>query len=97
VLTSRANMDACEALLMMLRQNERVALVGERTWGSCGGAEPHELVPGLHVLLPASQLLRPDGSPVEGQGIAPDLEVRWPEGSGRDTVLDQALAALRAR
>jgi C-terminal processing protease CtpA/Prc len=97
VLTSRANMDACESFLLMMRQNERVALVGERTWGSCGGAEPHELVPGLRVLLPASQLLRPDGSPVEGQGIAPDLEVRWLEGSGRDTVLDQALAALRAR
>jgi C-terminal processing protease CtpA/Prc len=97
VLTGRMTMDACESFLLMTQKAERVALVGERSYGSSGGAVPHELMPGLQVLLPASQLLRPDGSMVEGQGMAPDLEIHWPDIPTRDVVLEQALAALRAR
>lgn len=97
VLTGRANLDACESFLLMMRQGGRVSLVGDRSFGSSGHAEPHDLIPGLHVLLPRSQLLLPDGIGIEGQGIAPDLNATWSEGTSRDRVLDQALDALRAR
>ena len=97
MLTSRANGNACETFLLMMRQGEHVALVGDRTAGSSGHAEPHELIPGLHVLLPRLQLQAPDGTCIEGQGIAVDLDATWSAGSGRDRVLEQALDALRAR
>lgn len=76
VLMGPANMSSCEAFLLMMKQGRDVRLIGERSYGSSGNPKPHELVNGVTVFVPSWKAMRPDETPFEGQGIAPDLEVR---------------------
>ncbi len=97
VLMGPQNMSSCEAFLLMMKQAGRAFLVGERSYGSSGNPQPHDLAPGLAVLLPSWQALRPDGSGFEGEGIAPHLHVAASaaELAEGDPVLDEALLRLR--
>jgi hypothetical protein len=97
VLMGPVNMAACEAFLLMMRQARDATLLGETSYGSSGQPQQIALAPGLAVLLPCWQELRPDGTCFEGDGIAPAIEVRTPpQELGRtDPVLAEALAHLR--
>lgn len=99
VLTSSLNMSSCEAFLLMMKQSPRAVLVGSTTFGSSGNPQPHELLPGLTVLLPSWQALRPDGSLLEGEGIAPHIhvDVKPEQLRDGDPVLREALQRLRKR
>ena len=97
VLMGRANMSSCESFLLMMRQVPGCTLIGERSYGSSGNPRPIDLGNGVVAHVPSWRDLRPDGSPFEGEGIAPDVEVKADPGdfAGRDPVLDAALAILR--
>lgn len=99
VLTGPINMSSCEAFLLMMKQAPRAILVGGRSWGSSGNPQPRVLAPGLTVMLPSWQALGPDGSVIEGEGIAPHIHVEAPPSAfvDGDPVLDEALLRLRAR
>ena len=97
VLMGPLNMSSCEAFLLMMKQAPQAVLVGATSYGSSGNPQTHMLVPGLAVLLPSWQALRPDGSCFEGEGIAPMIPVEaTPEQLAvGDPVLDEALTRLR--
>ena len=96
VLMGAANMATSEHFLLMMKQGERVLLVGQRSFGSSSDAVAHPLLPGLSVLLPASQTLTPDGTAFEGTGLEPHLHVPDAGGTaGVDPVLAEALSRLR--
>jgi carboxyl-terminal processing protease len=99
VLTGPMNMSSCEAFLLMMKQSPRALLVGDTSYGSSGNPQPHTLLPGLVVMLPSWQALRPDGSSFEGEGITPHIHVTAGPGdfAERDPVLDAALRRLRGR
>ena len=97
VLMGPMNMSSCEAFLLMMKQSPQAILVGATSFGSSGNPQPHTLLPGLTVMLPSWQALRPDGTPIEGEGVAPHIHVETtPEQMAeKDKVLDEALLRLR--
>jgi hypothetical protein len=99
VLTGPLNMSSCEAFLLMMKQAERAILIGADSYGSSGNPVAHTLHPGLQILLPSWQALRPDGTMFEGEGIAPHIHVPTkPEHLvDGDPILQEALLRLRAQ
>jgi carboxyl-terminal processing protease len=99
VLQGPLNMSTCEAFLLMMKQAPQAILVGSDSYGSSGNPQPHTLAPGLAVMLPSWQALRADGTPFEGEGIAPHVHVDVdPERlATEDQVLQAALSRLRSQ
>ncbi|MBL8755867.1 MAG: hypothetical protein JNK15_21400 [Planctomycetes bacterium] len=99
VLMGPLNMSSCEAFLLMMKQAPQAILVGVNSFGSSGNPVQHNLVPGLSVMLPSWQALRPDGTMFEGEGIEPHIHVdSTPEQlAGEDPVLAEALLRLRGQ
>lgn len=100
VLSGPTCLSSCEAFLLMAKALPTCEVIGERSYGSSGNPRPHDLGNGVIVYLPSWKALRLDGSVVEGQGVAPDREVRADPAAlraGRDPILTAALARLRER
>jgi Peptidase family S41 len=97
VLTGPMCMSSCEAFLLMMKQAEKAILIGADSYGSSGNPVPHTLHPGLQVMLPSWQALRPDGTMFEGEGIAPHIHVptRPEQLADSDPILQEALQRLR--
>jgi len=81
----------------MMKQVRGCTLIGERTAGSSGNPSPVDLGNGVSAFVPSWRSLRVDGTCLEGEGFAPDVEVRASPGDFRagDPVLDAALKRLR--
>jgi hypothetical protein len=99
VLMGLANMSSCESFLMMMRRGPDCVLVGERSFGSSGNPQPIALGNGVTAYIPSWQDLDVDGTPIEGKGIAPDVEVvtHAADLQSADSVLAAALAAIRSK
>jgi hypothetical protein len=97
VLTGPAVISSAESFVLMLKQIPSAALVGAPTQGSSGNPQPHDLGNGVTVYLPSWREMLPDGTPLEGRGITPDVVVdATPEDfADSDPVIDAALAKLR--
>jgi hypothetical protein len=89
-----------EGFVQMLKCLPHVTTVGARTRGSSGNPKPFEL-PGVAVTVWHSRWvdLMPDGTPVEGAGIAPDIAVAAPPGAyqEKDPTWEKAVEVLRKR
>jgi len=94
VLVGPRVVSSAEAFALMLRA-AGAPLFGETTGGASGNPQPHPLGNGVTIFLPSWRELLPDGSPLEGQGIRPDVEVRFDAHAGDDAVVAAALAHLR--
>jgi C-terminal processing protease CtpA/Prc len=83
----------------MMKQVPGCLLVGERSFGASGNPQPIALGNGVTVYLPCWKDLRLDGTCFEGEGIAPDIEVKTTMGdfAARDPVAEAALKMLRMR
>lgn len=92
------NMSSCESFLLMMRQ-AGATLVGEKSYGASGNPKPHDLGNGVTVYLSSWNDMLPDGTPLEGRGVAPDVTVKATpaELEKGDSILDAALKILRAR
>lgn len=97
VLMGPANMSSCESFLLMMRAAPNVKLVGERSYGSSGNPQPHDIGGGIQVLLPSWCDYLPDGTLLEGRGVTPDVSVPAGIDDSGDAVLEIALARLRAK
>ncbi len=97
VLMGPLNMSSCEAFLLMMKQAPQAFLAGSDSYGSSGNPQPHTLLPGLVLTLPSWQALRADGTPFEGEGIAPHVRVDVEPAQlvDGDPVLQAALVRLR--
>ncbi len=97
VLMGPNNVSSCESFLMMMKQVPGCLLVGERSRGSSGNPQPIDLGNGVTALVPSWRDLLPDGTCLEGVGIAPDVEVRADPKvfAEKDPVLQAALKKLR--
>jgi hypothetical protein len=97
VLTGPVVMSSCESFLLMMKQVPNCKLVGAKSYGSSGNPKPVELPNGVTVFLPSWKDLRPDGTCFEGEGIAPDIEVKAAPAAFEqaDPVLTAALTYLR--
>ncbi|MCY0998888.1 S41 family peptidase [Myxococcus sp. MISCRS1] len=86
-----------EYTAMMLRAASGARLVGSATAGAVGDTTNVCLPGALCVLFTGQRFETPDGQPVQGVGLRPDVEVHPTlEGlrAGRDEVLERALSLL---
>jgi carboxyl-terminal processing protease len=60
---------------MPFKVTRRAVIVGETTGGSSGQPYMLDLGQGMMILVGAKRELFPDGSPFEGVGIRPDVEI----------------------
>lgn len=90
VLQGSVCLSSNEAFLLMMRLNPRATFIGEPSGGSSGNPRRYDLPNGLVVTLPSWQSLRPDGTPFEGTGLAPDILVTG-DFTRHDPVLDEAI------
>lgn len=99
VLMGPTNMSSAEGFLLMMKQAPEAVLVGATSYGCSGNPIPHPLLPGLTVMLPSWQALRPDGTCFEGEGISPHITVhaKTAQFAEQDPVLDEALQRLRGK
>lgn len=83
-----------EIFASCLQEHERARLFGARTAGMVQGSNVLALPNGASLIYPVSLGISPKGCILEGDGVAPDVEVD-PERT-KDTAKDQALqAAIR--
>ncbi len=89
-----------EGFVQMLKCLPHVTTVGARTRGSSGNPRPFAL-PGVAVTVWYSRWvdLLPDGTPIEGAGIAPEIAVAAPPGAYRekDPTWERAVEVLRKK
>lgn len=97
VLIGGGTVSSCESFVMMMKQCKKCTLIGEPTAGCSGNPKPIDLGNGVTVYLPSWQDLRVDGTCIEGEGFAPDVEVKTTakDFKTKDLVLDAALQLLR--
>lgn len=99
VLVGPGALSSTEGFVLMMRA-AGARLVGEATFGSSGNPRPHEVLPGLELLLPSWVTEDLEGRPLERRGIAPDVEVPAPrDGRARrgDPTLVRAVELLLER
>jgi C-terminal processing protease CtpA/Prc len=84
----------------MLKALPQATLVGQPTRGSSGNPRPFKL-PGLELTVWYSRWvdLEPDGSPVEGRGIAPHVAVNEPPEAyrNRDPTWEKAMEVMKQK
>ena len=98
VLVDGGCASACEDFALPFATSGRGTLVGEPTSGSTGQPYMWSFENGMSFRVSARRVSMPDGSPFEGVGIVPDVEVHPSAAdlrSGRDPVLETALGIAR--
>jgi hypothetical protein len=93
VLMGEGSVSSCESFVMMMQQVPGCKLVGSHSRGSSGNPKPIDLGNGITVMLPTWKDFRLDGTCFEGEGIAPDIEVKTTQAKLRkeDAVLSRAI------
>jgi len=100
ILADDACASACEDFLLPFKVSGRATIVGERTAGSTGQPYMQVFPNGMSFRVSAKRVYFPDGSPFEGVGIVPDVEVAPSLQDlrlGRDPALAEAIATAAAR
>jgi hypothetical protein len=93
VLAGPGTVSSCEAFVLMMKQVPGCIVVGQKTAGSSGNPKIHDLGNGTSASVPQWKTMRPDGTVFEGEGIAPDVEVKTQASDFQqsDPILDEAL------
>ena len=76
VLTGAGTLSSCESLVLMFKQVPGCLTVGQKTGGSSGNPKIFDLGNGTSASIPQWKDLRLDGTCFEGEGLAPDVEVK---------------------
>ncbi len=95
VLIGPVTMSSAEGFTMMMKSLPHVTLVGLATRGASGNPQPVDLPNGMTVLYSTWVDMLPDGTVIEGKGIAPDIEVRHEAGS--DKAFERAVEELKKK
>lgn len=90
LLTDGGTGSACEPLAYLLKSTGRATLVGETTAGAMLSATTTELSNGWTLRFPAADYYVPDGTRLDGVGVAPDVAV--PSAQAMDEALRMAMA-----
>jgi carboxyl-terminal processing protease len=72
-------------------------LIGERTLGKGAVQNPVDLSDGSHLRLTIAHWFTPNGQLIQGEGLAPDIEIPLTEedlAAGRDPQLERAVSYL---
>ena len=93
VIIETNNMSSAEQFLASLVDSGRVETVGQRTGGASANPVRFSLPGGRAARFSTANFRRNDGTPIEGMGFTPDVEVAWTAADlrqGRDVDLEAA-------
>ncbi len=98
VLIGPKVVSSAESFVLMMKYGAKATLIGDITLGASGRPMPHSLGNGVTVYLSSWEDQLPDGTPLEGRGVRPDIIVKTNlrDLQNSDAVLDAALKSLRA-
>ncbi len=97
VLVNRGSASAAEIVAGALRDRERSILVGETTFGKGSVQYSFTLSDDSELRVTVARWYTPDDRAIHGQGLAPDIEVPWPEEGveeDKDPQLERAIEYL---
>jgi len=77
LLIDTLNMSTAETFIVSLTDSGQAQTVGRHTAGASGNPAAFRLVGGGRARYSQGSFTRPDGTPLEGEGIAPDVAVTW--------------------
>ncbi len=77
ILIDTLNMSTSETFALSLADTGRAQTVGRTTAGATGNPTPFRLVGGGRARYSLGALTRLDGTPLEGNGVFPDVAVEW--------------------
>lgn len=103
LLVTLGTSGAAEVFAAALDGNDRGDLVGERTIGRAGVQKLVKLPENRGLWLTYAKYLTPDGEPIHGRGLQPDVQVEEPDvefgaaAPEKDPILDAALARVAAK
>lgn len=100
VLASTRTRGAAEEFLIVFRNAGRGPIVGQRSAGSTGAIAEFPLRDGWRLRLSVTREEFPDGTAIDGSGVAPELPVEERIDdflAGRDAVLERARAYVSDR
>jgi hypothetical protein len=97
VLVGLGTVSSAEAFVMMMQQNPRCTIFGERTAGASGNPKRIDLGNGVAAFVPSWKQLNLNGDLLETKGIEPHVTVpvKQTDFEKADPVLDAALKYLR--
>jgi len=97
VLVNEFSASASEIFAGAMRDHQRALLVGTKTFGKGSVNLQYPLSGGAGVYFTVAHWYTPGGSLIEGQGIAPNIEVHNKRDSDEDLQLMRAIEVLRER
>ena len=98
LLINEGSASGAEVMAAALRDQGRAVLIGTTTTGKGTVNIPRQLSDGSVLYVSIARYLTPDSEPVEGVGIAPDIEIALPDTgfeAGQDIQLFVAIEYLR--
>jgi carboxyl-terminal processing protease len=98
VLVNGGTASASEIVAGALRDYERGPLIGERTFGKGSVQLVYDLSDRSSLHVTVARWLTPDRHRIDGEGLAPDVEIILSEAdraSGADPQLEEAIVYLR--
>lgn len=98
VLINKGSASGSEILAGALRDNRKVLLIGEKSFGKGSVQQLEELREGS-LKITIARWLTPSGAIINGQGLAPDIEVKMTEEDykdEKDPQLEKAVEVLKS-
>ncbi len=97
VLVNAGSASASEVVAGALRDRDRATLLGQTTYGKGSVQHVHTLADEAQVHVTFALWFTPADSAIQGEGLAPDVEIEPPADvePGEDPVLDRALEYMR--
>ncbi|MCB9435562.1 MAG: S41 family peptidase [Anaerolineales bacterium] len=93
IIVNGRTASASEVVAGALQQNRRGFVIGQRTRGKGSVQFIFGLSDGSSIRITAAIWLTPDGTPLDGIGLSPDIEM-IPDENGRDVELGEAVRQL---
>ena len=97
LLVNQFSASGAEVLAGALQDNNRATLIGAQTFGKGSVTHRRPLSDGSGLYVTIARFFTPSGSVIEGQGIAPDIEVLFTEAdiaAQRDAQMEEAIRFL---
>ncbi len=91
VLVNGGSASASEIFSGALQDRKAGTLIGEKTFGKGSVQELLDLSDGSAVKITVAKWLTPSGRMINGQGIAPDIEIKYDSAATSDNQLDRAI------
>lgn len=94
ILVNGGSASASEILAGALRDDRKIQLVGDKTFGKGTIQEPQDLAGGAGIHITIAKWLTPNGTWVHGNGLVPDVKVSLDPNSKDDTQLNAAVKLI---